>query len=219
MMSSASIESQLPKEPRKRDAAATREKLLNAALAEFSENGFSGARTAAIAARAGCNIRMLYHYFGNKDGIYLAALERVYGDLRTKEESLKLVDLEPQTGMRALIEFTFDHMLNHQEFIKMIGIENIQQGRYLCRSETVPQRAMPLIGSIKVLLRRGQERNIFRTGVDPIQLYVSILSLSFIHVSNKHTLSITFGQDLTDRAWLKDRREHVCDVVLGYLRV
>jgi len=204
--------------PRKRDAGTTKERLLQAALAEFCENGFSGARTAAIAARAGCNIRMLYHHYGDKDGVYLAALERVYEELRTSEEQLNLADLDPVAGMKALIEFTFDHMLIHQEFIKMIAIENIQQGTYLHRSETVPQRALPLIGSIKTLLLRGQKTGVFRKRVDPVQLYISILSMSYLHLSNKYTLSITFGQDLTDKKWLANRRRHISDMVLGYLR-
>ncbi len=203
---------------RKRDAAATREKLLQAALAEFCENGFSGARTAEIAERAECNIRMLYHYFGNKEGIYLAALELVYAELRTQEEQLDLLHLDPTEGMTLLVQFTFDHMLTHQEFINMVSIENIQQGRFLRQSDAVPKGAMPLVESIKTLLRRGQKQGVFRKQVDPVQLYVSILSLSYVHISNKYTLSITFGQDLTDDGWLAARRQHVCDMVIGYLK-
>lgn len=202
---------------RRRDAAATREKLLKAALAEFCERGFSGARTASIAARAECNIRMLYHYFGNKEGIYLAALELVYAQLRAREEEQDLLHLGPEEGMTALVEFTFDHMLMHQEFINMIGIENIQKGKFLRRSKTVPQGAMPLVQSIEILLREGQRQGIFRKKADPIQLYVSILSLSYVHISNKHTLSITFGQDLTDTEWLDARRKHVRDIIMAFL--
>jgi len=201
----------------KRDAAATRERVLRAALAEFCEKGFDGARTAGIAARAKCNIRMLYHYFGNKEGIYLAALEHVYAQLRAEEERLDLLHLGPIEGMAALVEFTFDHMLSHQEFIKMIGIENILQGRFLRRSKAVPQGAMPLVKSIKRLLLEGQQQGIFREKIDPVQLYISILSLSYVHISNKHTLSITFGQDLTDADWLAARRKHVQDMVMAYL--
>ncbi len=202
---------------RRRDAVATRERLLKAALAEFCEKGFNGARTAAIATRAKCNIRMLYHYFGNKEGIYLASLELVYTQLRAREEDLDLLHLDPETGMAALVEFTYDHMLLHQEFIKMIGIENIQQGKFLRQSKSVPQGAMPLVESIEILLRRGQRQGIFRKRVDPVQLYVSILSLSYVHISNKHTLSITFGRDLTDSEWLAARRKHVREMVLGFL--
>jgi AcrR family transcriptional regulator len=207
------------RQPQKRDAAATRERVLKAALAEFCEKGFGGARTASIAARAECNIRMLYHYFGNKEGIYLAALELVYAQLRAREEELDLLHLGPEEGMAALVEFTYDHMLSHQEFISMIGIENIQQGSFLRRSKAVPQGAMPLVKSIEALLREGQRQGIFRKKVDPVQLYVSILSLSYVHISNKHTLSITFGQDLTDAEWLSARREHVREVVLGFLKL
>ncbi|MDA7948201.1 MAG: TetR family transcriptional regulator [Hyphomicrobiaceae bacterium] len=201
----------------KRNAVATRERVLRAALAEFCEKGYGGARTAAIAARAKCNIRMLYHYFGNKEGIYLAALEHVYAQLRAEEEKLDLLHLDPIEGMAALVEFTFDHMLAHREFIKMIGIENIQQGRFLRRSKVVPQRAMPLVKSIESLVRQGQERGLFRMNIDPVQLYISILSLSYVHISNRYTLSITFGQDLSDKAWLAARRDHVRDIILGYL--
>jgi len=204
-------------EPRKRNAAATRERLLQAALSEFCEYGFSGSRTAAIAARAECNIRMLYQYFGNKEGIYLAALELVYAELRAREEKLDLLHLNPDKGMIVLVESTFDHMLAHQEFIKMMGIENIHQGRFLHQSKAVPKGAMPLVKSIKTLLLRGQQQGLFRNRVDPVQLYVSILSLCYIHISNKHTLSITFGQDMTDKKWMAKRRKHVSEMVLGFL--
>ena len=203
---------------RKRDAAATREKLLQAALAEFCESGFSGARTVRIAARANCNIRMLYHYFGNKEGIYLAALELVYAQLRTREAELDLLHLSPEKGMVALVEFTFEHMLSHQEFITMIGIENIQQGKFLRRSKAVPEEAMPLVKSIDSLLKEGQKQGVFRKRVDPIQLYVSILSLCYVHISNKYTLSITFSQDLTDKTWVEERRKHVREIIMGFLR-
>ncbi len=202
---------------RRRDAAATRERLLRAALAEFCEKGLDGARTANIAARAKCNIRMLYHYFGNKEGVYLESLKRVYAQLRAREEELNLLHLDPKTAMATLVEFTYDHMLSHQEFLKMICIENFQQGKFLHRLKSVPQGAMPLVKSIETLLRRGQRQGIFHKRVNPVQLYVSILSLSYVHISNKYTLSITFGQDLADSEWLAARRSHVRDMVLGFL--
>jgi len=205
--------------PRNRSPAVTKyDKLLKAALDEFCENGFSGARVASIAARAECNVRMLYHYFGNKEGIYLASLELVYAQLRSREEELNLLDLDPEKGIASLVEFTFDHMASHQEFIRMMGIENIQQGKFVRRSETVPQRALPLVESIRTLLRRGQKQGIFRKRIDPVQLYVSILSLSYVHISNKFALSITFGQDLTDTDWLAARRKHVRKMVLAFLK-
>ena len=76
---------------------------------------------------------------------------------------------------------------------------------------------MPLVQTIETLLHGGQRQGVFRKGVDSVQLYVSILSLSYVHVSNKHTLSITFGQDLTNADWLAKRRKHVREIILEYL--
>lgn len=202
----------------RRNAAATREKILKAGTVEFCDKGFSGARTDAIAKRAGCNIRMIYHYFGNKRGLYLAALEKVYADLRAKEEELDLLHLDPVSGMTALVDFTFDYLAEHQEFIRMMTVENIQEGRHLKKSTAVPTAALPLVKSIGSLLRRGQKAGVFRKRVDPVQLYISILSLSYVHISNKHTLSITFGERLDDKRWLARRRRHARDVILAYLQ-
>jgi AcrR family transcriptional regulator len=204
--------------PQKRDAAATQERILQAALSEFCENGLSGARTASIAARANCNIRMLYHYFGGKKEVYVAALELVYAQLRAQEEQLDLLGMDPREGILALVAFTFDYMVAHPEFITMMGIENIQRGKFLSQSNSVPEGALPLVETISKLLIRGQKLRVFRKHVDPVQLYLSILSLSYIHVTNKYTLSITFGQDMDNTDWLKTRRQHICEMVIGYLQ-
>ncbi len=204
--------------PRRRDAKATRERLLVTALGEFASKGFNGARTAAIARHAGCNIRMIYHYFGSKDALYLAALERVYEELRRSEGELDLLHLDPAAGMAALVEFTFDYMNAHPEFIQMVGVENIQRGRFLKRSKKIPTDVAPLVGAIDDVLRRGRRDGMFRRGVDPVQLYISILSLSYVHVSNRYTLSTLFSQDMGDEDWLAARRRHVCQVILDYLR-
>jgi len=82
----------------------------------------------------------------------------------------------------------------------------------------VPTAALPLVKSIGSLLRRGQKTGVFRKRVDPVQLYISILSLSYVHISNKHTLSITFGERLDDKRWLARRRRHAREVILAYLR-
>lgn len=204
--------------PRRRNPAATRQSILKAGTAEFCAKGYAGARIETIAKKASCNIRMLYHYFGSKEQLYLAALERVYERLRSREESLDLLHLDPVEGMAALVDFTFDHMAEHQEFIRLIGNENLLKGRYLKKSKYVPQATLPLVEAIEDLLQRGQAAGVFRRNVDPVQLYISILSLGYVHVSNKFTLSITFGQDLGDGDWLTARRDHVREVILGYLR-
>ena len=202
---------------RKRDSALTRESILRAATFEFCRNGLGGARVDAIAHRAKANMRLLYHYFGDKDGLYLAVLEHVYAEIRAAEQQLNLDDLDPVSAMNGLVDFTFDFFQNHQNYIALINNENLQRGRYLRKSRKIAALTMPLVSSIERVLRRGVAAGVFRSGVDPIQLYVSITAFSYFHVSNRHTLSVMFDKDLGDPKWLQERRRHARDVISTWL--
>ena len=206
-----------PARKMKRDAAATKERILQAAVLEFSEKGLAGARTLQLARRARCNIRMVYHYFGGKQNLYVAALEHVYGEIRAEEAKLDLDSLEPIEGIQKLVAFTYDHMMKHKEFVRLAVIENFQGGKLMKKSSVIPQATEPLIRSIQKLLASGQRRGLFTRKVDAVQLYVSILALSLTHLSNQHTLSITYGTDMSDPNWLKQRARHVQDMVMAYL--
>lgn len=204
--------------PVKRDPVGTRNRILRAAVLEFCRHGFSGARIDRIQKRAGTNMRMIYHYFGDKDNLYLAVLESVYRELRLTESKLDLAHVDPVEGMARLVDFTFAHLARRPEFISLMSSENLLRGKYLKKSRYVPEASMPLIETIRDLLRRGKKEGVFRSDVDPLQLYVSVLSLCYVHISNRYTLSITFNRDLADPAWLEKRRSHVKDVVLRFLR-
>ncbi len=119
--------------PAKRNPEAARQRILAAALAEFSEKGLGGARVDVISERAGANKRMLYHYFGNKDDLFLAVLELAYGDLREAEKALNLDDLSPVEGMRKLVAFTFNYFNQTHYFINLLNSENLHGARHLCR--------------------------------------------------------------------------------------
>lgn len=201
----------------KRNPQRTREKILDAARTEFCRAGLSGARVEQIARRAGTNMRMLYHYFGDKEGLYLAVLERAYERIRGEEEKLNLCDLGPVDGMVQLIDFTFSHFLRNRDFITLIGNENLMRAKYLKRSKRVVAMTSPLVEAIEDLLRRGEREGLFRTGVDPLQIYVTMVAMSYLHVSNRYTLSTIFRRDLSDGDWLDARRVHARELILGYL--
>lgn len=202
---------------RKRDSSLTRESILQAATIEFCRNGLGGARVDAIAQRAKANMRLLYHYFGDKNGLFLASLEHVYGQIRAAEQQLHLDDLGPVEAMQELVNFTFNFFLNHQDYIALINNENLQRAKYLRKSRKIPLMTLPLVTSIKGILRRGEAAGVFRRGADPIQLYVSITALSYFHVSNRYTLSAMFGKDLAEPQWLEERRKHAQDMVMTWL--
>jgi AcrR family transcriptional regulator len=202
---------------RPRDSALTKEAILRAATFEFCHNGLGGARVDAIAQRAKANMRLLYAYFGDKNGLYIAVLEDVYTEIRAAEQQLNLDDHEPIAAMSELINFTFTFFQEHQNYIALINTENLQRGRNLRKSRKIAELTLPLVASIENILRRGVAAGLFRGDVDPIQLYVSITALSYFHVSNRYTLSAMFDKDLGSPDWLMLRRQHAQDVILTWL--
>ena len=194
-----------------------REAILSAAVGEFFEHGFGGARVDAIAKRAKTNKRFLYVYVGNKEAIWLAALQRVYGTMRAGERELNLENLAPDEGMRQLIHFNFWFHVEHPEFISMLNDENRQKARNLRRSTKTQKMYSHLLALIEGLLHRGEKAGLFRKGVDPMQLYISIAALSYFYCSNQHTLSVIFGHDLGTRREIVRREEHVVSVIMDYL--
>jgi AcrR family transcriptional regulator len=203
---------------RRRDPERTREAILAAATAEFAAKGIGGARVDAIAARAGANKRMIYHYCGNKQRLYLSVLERMYDEIRDAEAALRLEQLEPQAAMRRLVEFSFDYYTDHPHFIRLLDNENLHKARNLKRSPGIRQRNSPLVAMIEDLLRRGASTGEFRSGVNPVQLYISIAGLGYFYFANIYTLSAIFGLDLEADAARAARRQHVVEVVLDYLK-
>lgn len=202
----------------KRDPDATRARILQAAVAEFAAKGLGGARVDEIAARAGANKRMLYHYFGNKDDLFLAALESVYADIRDAEQALDLEKLPPVEAMRQLVEFTFDYFILRPEFVSLLNSENLHRAGHLKRSRCIRAMHSPLIALIDGILKRGHAEGVMRDGVDPMQLYISIAGLGYFYNSNLHTLSTIFGRDFGSGAERAERRAHMVEVVLAFLQ-
>jgi len=201
-----------------RDPERTRAVILAAATAEITAKGLGGARVDEIADRAGVNKRMIYHYFGDKDGLYLAVLEAAYAEIRSEEIKLDLGKRDPVEGMRELLQFTWNYYRDHPEFLSLLATENLHKAAYLKRSKKIRELHSPLVGMIDDLLQRGAKAKVFRKDVDPVELYISIAALGFFYLSNRHTLSTIFGRDLTAPENIKARGQHLAAVVLGYLR-
>jgi AcrR family transcriptional regulator len=196
----------------------TRERILRVAIAEFSEKGYSGARVDVICRLSRANPRMIYHYFGGKDHLYIAVLEQVLGELRTEELKLDVAHVAPIDGMMQLFDFTHDHFGNHPELIQLLSGENLLKARFLRRSVKTPIIASPLIRLMDELLRRGEKQGDFRRGVDALQLYVVIVGLAYFHRSNAHTLSVIFRSDLSAVEWQAAHRRYARDMLLCFLR-
>jgi AcrR family transcriptional regulator len=201
-----------------RDPESTSAAILGAAVKEFTERGYEGARVDNIADRAGVNKRMLYHYFGNKQALYVAVLEGSYTAIRSAEHGLHLSDRDPIEGMTDLVLFTWRYYLAHPEFLSLLNTENLHRAKFLKRSARIFELNSPLIERISVLLKRGVEKGVFRDGMDALKVYVSIAALGFFYLSNRWTLSTVFRRDLLAKDEVENWGRHMVDVTLSYLR-
>ncbi|MGH6770249.1 MAG: TetR family transcriptional regulator [Xanthobacteraceae bacterium] len=201
-----------------RDPERTSAAILDAAVREFTDKGYGGARIDAIAARARANKRMIYHYFGSKERLYLAVLESAYVDIRTAEAQLRLADLAPMAAIDTLVDFTWDYFLKHPEFLSLLNTENLHRAKFLKRSGRVRNLHSPLVSALSEILKRGASLGAFRKDADPVHVYISIASLGFFYLSNRWTLSTIFGRDLAAPAELRYRGEHIKTVLRGYLK-
>lgn len=180
----------------KRDPERTRQRILAAAIEEFAERGSSGARVDSIARRADINERMLYYYFGNKDQLYLAVLEEVYGEFNRAEHALKLDVLAPLDAVAELAHFVWDYYTDHPELIQLINNENLHEAKSMRQSTEIRQQVSPIIELLTQTLKRGEASGEIRLGVDPVDLYVTISAMGYYVMSNRHTLSIVMGRDM-----------------------
>ena len=206
-----------PVEPRPRDADRSHKDILDAALGEFAAHGLGGARMDRIAERAAVNKRLIYYYFENKESLFLAVLERAYESIRGEERQLNLTQVEPTEAIRRLISFTWNYYIAHPEFLTLLNSENLHRARHLKKSDKVLTMHSPLIETIADVLERGCKLRLFRAGVDPVQLYISIAGLSYFYLGNSYTLSTIFDRQLLGAKAKVERLSHMTDLVLGYL--
>ncbi len=202
---------------RQRDADRTRREILEVATREFSEHGYSGGRVDEIAAQTRTTKRMIYYYFGGKEGLYTAVLEAAYATIRSAEQSIDVDHLDPVTAIRRLAELTFDHHGSHPEFIRLVSIENIHRGEHMARSPELANLNNPAIELIEQILERGYRDGVFTRTIDAVDLHMMISAFCVFRVANRHTFGSLFGRDLLDPDTNEHYRTMLGDAVVSYL--
>lgn len=207
-----------PRKGRKNNPEKTRESILQAAIAEFVQLGLSGARVDSIAERTQTSKRMIYYYFASKELLYLAVLEKLYGDIRNTEGKLHLDELAPSEAISRLVEFTFDHHDRNVDFVRIVSIENIHYGQHVMQSELIPSLNNSVLQAIDDILRRGEAQGIFRSGLNPLDIHMLISSFCFYRVSNRHTFGSIFQIDLSADEVKQRHKQVICESVLRYMQ-
>ncbi len=199
---------------RVRDAEVTRARILAAAKAEFARLGLGGARVDEIAEKAQANKRMIYHYFGGKEDLFKAVLEEAWLDIRTAEQALSLHELPPKEALVALVTFTWNYYLENPEFIRLVNSENLHQARHITGSQRLQDATRKLNDMVSDILQRGEAEGIFRSGIDPVQLNISIAAIGYYYLTNRFTGAILFQRDFMERPALDERLAFNIDTIL-----
>lgn len=205
--------------PRTRDAEATKARILAAAKREFAKKGFGGARVEVIADKAHANKRMIYHYFELKELLFQTVLENAYVDIRTAERKLNLDHLDPTAALERLVRFTWDYYLKNPEFITLVNSENLHRAKHLKKSEVVKVYSRRFVTMVKEILDRGVAQGVFREGVDPVQLNITIAAVGYYYLTNRFTGSIVFERDLMAKDALDERLRFNIDTIMRLVAV
>jgi AcrR family transcriptional regulator len=203
---------------RRLDPDRTRQEILRVARAEFAEHGFSGARVDRIGARTATAKRMIYYYFGSKEGLYRAVLEDAYAGIRMAEATLDLDHLSPEAAMSRLIDFTFDYDRANVDFVRIVSGENTNAARFLRQSGKIRLLNTMVVQTIGRILARGLKEGVFVRRVEPLDLHFMISAMCFFRVSNQYTFSEIFGCDLTSEEVSERHKRMIREAVLAYLR-
>ncbi|WP_170783546.1 TetR/AcrR family transcriptional regulator [Ruegeria lacuscaerulensis] len=193
------------KKGRKRDAQATKARILNAAKKEFAKHGLGGARVDEIAERADANKRMLYHYFGSKEDLFRTVLEEAYLDIRSAERKLNLESLSPSDALESLVRFTWKYYLKNPEFITLVNSENLHRARHIKSLTSLQDSTRGLVDMVESILKRGQETGEFRAGIDATQLNITIAAIGYYYLTNRFTGSFLFQRNMMDEQALEER--------------
>ena len=203
---------------KRRGAKETRENIIDVAMEEFSQKGLAGARIDEIAERTASSKRMIYYYFGGKDGLYRAVLERAYSRIRTQEQSSQFEDLPPEEALRAMVGHNFDYHFDHPEFVRLVMNENLHYAEHIAQIESMKDRNRSVIDQLGAILERGRAAGVFRAGIDPVDLHLTISALSFYNVSNRYTVLCNFGVDFSTTAMRARRREQIIQTVTRWVK-
>jgi len=203
--------------PRVRDADRTRAEIIEVATHEFADQGYAGARVDEIAAKTRTTKRMIYYYFGGKEGLYLAVLEQAYRHIRSLEQQLDVDHLEPVDALRQLAELTFDHHESHQDFVRLVAIENIHYAQHLVRSEVREVLAAPALDVLTRIMERGRAAGLFRDDVDALDVHMVISAFCVFRGANRYTFNAIFDRDLLDPRLREHLRQMIGDLVVAHL--
>lgn len=202
---------------RQRAALATREAILRAATKVFARHGYDGGRIEQISKAARSYDRMIYYYFGSKQGLFIAVLEELYRRFNDAESRVVLDTAQPLESLRTVIRFMWGYYQRNPEFITLLNAENLHRGRHIAKSLRAREYSSPAVGVLGQVLESGARHGVFRNDVAARDIYLMIAAMGYFYLSNRFTLSAFLGEQLETPAALAHWEAFMIDAVLRKL--
>ncbi len=199
---------------REQAAQTTRDNILKAATKVFARYGYEGGSVEKISKAAKSFDRMIYYYFGSKEGLFIEVLEETYRRMNDAESKLDLDTAKPVEALQAVIRFVVGYYRKNPEFITLLNTENLHKGKHISKSMRAREYSSPAIEVIRRVLESGQAQGLFRKDVSARDVYLLIAATGYFYMSNRHTLSAFLGEDLETADALAHWESFVIDTVL-----
>jgi AcrR family transcriptional regulator len=196
-------------------AADTRERILRAALQTFSEQGFDGATTREIAARAGVNLGLIKYYFDTKLLLWKAAVDRAFATLAQAlgasvgDDSLQ----DERSRMRELIRRYVRFVGQHPELVRLMHDEGKRRGprmRWL-----VDRHVRPYYEGTLAILRKSQARGLLPAHIDLVHFHYILVGAVGIFFHQAEECRRLTGVDPAEDAVIEAHADAVVHLFLG----
>ena len=198
----------------KATSASTRDNILRAATRVFARYGYDGGSLEKISKSAKSVDRMIYYYFGSKEGLFIEVLENAYRRMNDAELKLKLNTSQPVDGLNEVIGFVLAYYRKNPEFITLLNTENLQRGKHIAKSKRAREYSSPAIAIISELLQNGIAQRLFRSDISARNIYLLIVATAYFYMSNRYTLSAFLGENLQTPEAVAAWQSFISSVVL-----
>jgi len=195
-------------------AQATRDSILRAAIKVFAKHGYAGGRVEQISKAAKSYDRMIYYYFGSKEGLFIAVIEEMYRRFNEAESKLVLDEAQPVEALRAVIRFMWGYYQRNPEFITLLNTENLHRGQHISKSLRAREYSSPAVDVLGRVLASGAQQALFRSDVAARDVYLMIAAMGYFYMSNRFTLAAFLGEELETAPALAHWEAFVIDAVL-----
>src|ERR1700728_1875149 len=196
---------------------ASRAAILKAAVAEFAEHGIAGARTDAIARAAHVNKALLYYYFKDKDALYEAVLDHVFGGLRARVMPALESDLAPRQKMLEYVGAYFDYIAANPRFPRVVQAESMRAGTASRRMQRVAKEYFrPIFRKLSEVLRSGIAAGEFRA-VNPMDFAPTLVGIIIFYFSAAPLMKMLMKIDPLSAERIRERRAFVLEFVSAAL--